>query len=118
MAEVKAKYLKLGEKANFFYDPVTKLKVLPKQVIKVDMNLVSKDGKISNALKGGHLEYADANEYKAPVDAVETKEEVENEVASKSDLVAEAIDAGSELSKSKLKKLSVEELENHIEAIK
>jgi hypothetical protein len=116
MAEVKATYVKLGEKANFFYDPITRLKVLPKQVIKIDMNLVKKDGKIANALKGGHLEYADASEYKAPVDSEDVDDNEEDDVAmTHEELVEAAKEGGSDLSKSKLRKLTEEELQEIIE---
>lgn len=108
-----AKYVKLGDKANFFYDAETGLKVLKGQVVKIDMAKVPTKGKIKDALKGGHLEYADAKEYAGPADEVE-----EESTVSKADLIEKAIESGSELSKTKLRKMSFEEIEEHIEALK
>ncbi len=110
------KYIKLGEKAYFFYDPVTKLKVMPNKVYKIDMSKVPVKGKIKDALKGGHLEYAEKSEYVAPEGEVEVDEEEEAAVT-KADLIVQAIEAGSELSKTKLKKLTVEEIQEHIESL-
>ena len=122
MAEevIKVKYIKLGELASFFYDPVTMVEVRPGQVVKININAVSKKGKIIEALKGGHLDYADASEYKSVNDVEEEEvEEIESEAQiTKSDLISEAISEGSELSKTKLKKLSVEQLQDHIEELK
>lgn len=54
----KNKTVSLGEGANSFYDPLTRLKVLPNQVIELTPEmLVSK--RINRALKNGHLEYSE-----------------------------------------------------------
>ena len=57
-----AKYVKLGSKSTIFYDPTTNTKVLPGMVLKLSgTGRFSK--KITSALKGGHLESADKEEY-------------------------------------------------------
>ena len=89
---------------------------MPNKVIKIDMAKVPAKGKIMDALRGGHLEYADSKEYVAPDDAEEFEEE--EGAQTKAELIEEALEAGSEMSKSKLKKLSVEEIQDHIESLK
>lgn len=64
-----ANYVKLGEKASMFYDPVTQTKILPGQVIKISgRDKFSK--KISTAIKGGHLDKVEQSEYKAYMESL------------------------------------------------
>lgn len=117
---VKISYVKLGEQANSFYCTGTRLKISRGQVIKIDENKVKKDGKIYKGLLHGHLERTTAEDYddyqETLSNPAEVKEaEVNNEPEpTKAELVEEAITLGSELSKSKLKKLSVDELNEEI----
>ena len=58
-----AKYVKLGDKAESFYDPTTKTKVLKNQVVKLEgKGKFSK--KITAALAGGHLVNCTEEDYK------------------------------------------------------
>lgn len=58
-----AKYVRLGAKAESFYDPTTKTKVLKNQVVKLEgMGKFSK--KITAALAGGHLVNCSEEDYK------------------------------------------------------
>lgn len=57
-----AKYIKLGEKAEIFFDPTTRTKVLKGQIIKLeDKQKFSK--KIAAAIGGGHLVYSTKEAY-------------------------------------------------------
>jgi hypothetical protein len=120
---MKIDYIKLGDKANFFYDPTSGLKVLPGQVIKVDAEKVKANLKLNKALKSGHLEYADENDYdpekvKALINELEgNTENISNgsdDEYNHDELVEMAVEAGSTLSKSKLKKKTKDELVAHI----
>ncbi len=117
---MKVNYVKLGEKANFFYDAVSGLKVLPGQVIKVDEEKAKANSKIGKALKSGHLEFADEEDYDPSkvanlLQEVGLSEKSESEEGyTQEELIDMALELGSSLSKSKLKKLSLEELNNHV----
>lgn len=89
-----SKYVKLSKKAENFYDPTTKTKILKGQVIKLDnTNKFSK--RIEAALRGGHLEHASEEEFKAA--------NVSTEATSK-DVNTEDIDITDEKALKKLKK--------------
>lgn len=57
----KAKYVKLGDKANSFYDPISTLKVLPGQMVELTEKAL-KSKKVINALRQGHLSYTDSED--------------------------------------------------------
>lgn len=57
MAEIKK--IKLGDKANSFYDPTSKLKVLPGDVVELK-GVHRRSLRIIKALRDGHLQYTDA----------------------------------------------------------
>lgn len=69
-----AKKVKLGEKANSFFDPISRLKVLPGQVIELTKeNEASK--KVQVALRQGHLSITDESVTETQSsDAPKTKE--------------------------------------------
>lgn len=81
----KKDYVKLQEKAASFYDPSTGLQLANKQVAKMTSEQkVSK--RVQKALKGGHLEYSDEDEYNdylntlaKPGKKVKTKKEEEED---------------------------------------
>jgi len=57
----KSKHVKLGEKASMFYDPTTKLKVVPGKAVELSNdNIRSK--RVIRAIKSGHLDYADSED--------------------------------------------------------
>jgi hypothetical protein len=118
---MKVNYIKLGEKANFFFEPASGLKVLPGQVIKIDEEKAKANSRINKALKSGHLEYADESEYDPTkiADYLESLDKVAegNSELSKDELIEKAIELGASESKSKLKKYSVEELKSYIEQL-
>lgn len=62
MPNIKRTYLKLGETATSFYDPVTKVKVVGDQVVMLES---IKTRKISNAIRHGHLRTVSESEYNA-----------------------------------------------------
>lgn len=70
-----AKYVKLGKKAEIFFDPTTRTKILKGQVVKLeDRRKFSK--KISAAIAGGHLIHAskeDFNDYMEDVNSQNNK---------------------------------------------
>lgn len=65
------KFVKLGEKANSFYDPLTKVKLAKGQTVELPKNF-RESRRILRALKTGHLEYSDETENKGS--KKETKE--------------------------------------------
>lgn len=83
----KAKFVKLGEKANSFYDPSTGFKLSKNQVGELTTEMqVSR--KIKNALKNGHIEIAEEGEFE-DVNEIEVNEDkdqqfTESELMSKS----------------------------------
>lgn len=71
------KHVKLGEKAQSFYDAVTEVKVLPGKVVELNIRQL-RSRKIRSALQGGHLVYtapahteADLQKMKEEQDAVQ-----------------------------------------------
>lgn len=58
MAKDEKKFVKLGEKANSFYDPLTKVKLAPGLVVELPKNF-RESRKLVRALKAGHIEYTD-----------------------------------------------------------
>lgn len=60
----KLRYVKLGEKAAAFSDPYTHFTLAGPEVKPLDAGMAKTD-KIKRALHGGHLEYADLEEYEA-----------------------------------------------------
>ena len=59
-----AKYVKLGKKAESFYDPYSALKVLQNQVVELNPKMQS-SSRVKAALAGGHLVLVPETEYKA-----------------------------------------------------
>jgi len=59
--EEKKKFIKLGEKASSFSCPTTGVSLSGNKVIELTPTLAASK-KIKNALRGGHLEYADEKE--------------------------------------------------------
>lgn len=117
---MKVNYVKLGEKANFFYDAVSGLKLLPGQVVKVDEEKAKANSKINKALKSGHIEFADEEDYDPSkvegllkeVGQLET-DSVE-EGYTKDELIEMAVELGSTVTKAKLKKYTLEQLNDHV----
>lgn len=67
------KYIKLGKKAESFYDPTSKTKVLKGRVVELNnSNKFSK--RIQAALRGGHLEYATEEEFSKASKGTQTTE--------------------------------------------
>lgn len=98
--------IKLGKKANSFFDPTTKLKVLPGQVIELK-NIHKKSTRITKALRDGHLQYTDEDvNQEAPKSSVKEKE-TENWIE-KLELTTEAL--------SKLKKAELIEVAKFYES--
>ena len=68
-----SKKVRLGKKAESFFDPTTRLQVLKGQVVTLERKHL-KSKRVKSALAGGHLEYtdnsanSDGNEY-SPMDA-------------------------------------------------
>ena len=60
MAEVK--YLKLGEKAESFFDPSTSLKLSKGKVVRMTQEMKISN-RVKKALKGGHIEYATEEDF-------------------------------------------------------
>lgn len=112
----KAKYAKLGEKANSFYDPSTGFKLAKNEVKEINKEeMVSK--KIKSAFKHGHLEVADENEYEGNDEVVEDNEDEDEELTEaqllrkgKEALVALAMETDTELTEKELGKLTKPEL--------
>lgn len=73
-----AKYVTLGSKAEIFYDPTTRLKVLKGQVVKVD-NKAKFSKKINAAIAGGHLVNVTKQQYEDYISdlGLDTKKETE-----------------------------------------
>lgn len=67
------KYVKLGSKASIFHDPFTRLKIIPGQVVELG-NLAKFSKRISNAIKGGHLDSSNKEEYEEYLESVENPE--------------------------------------------
>jgi len=57
-------YLKLGENADSFSDPVTRLNMAGEEVAEVSAKQVN-SSRTKRALRGGHLQRASSNDYKA-----------------------------------------------------
>jgi hypothetical protein len=58
----KKRFVKLGEKASVFFDPINRLKVLPNDIVEVS-GMAKFSSKINAAIKGGHLEVVSEDEY-------------------------------------------------------
>jgi hypothetical protein len=56
-----ANYLKLGEKAESFFDPISRLKITKGKVVKLDS--IPKTPKVLKALKNGHIEKTTEDDY-------------------------------------------------------
>lgn len=69
-----AKYVKLGKKAEIFFDPTTRTKVLKNQVVKLE-NRDKFSKKITAAIAGGHLVNSTKEEYN---DYLEDNQLIEN----------------------------------------
>lgn len=104
------KLVKLGDKAEFFFDAGSRIKVLPGQVVELGVKSLG-SVRIQMALKNGHLVVADSKEFEAQNEASEVEETGK---LSKKELQAKAKELGTEYSASALRKLSEEELEAHI----
>lgn len=63
-------FIKLGPKANSFYDPLTEQKLVPGMVIEYSDKL-RKSKKVQDALRGGHLAYAKEEEFNQYRDKLE-----------------------------------------------
>jgi hypothetical protein len=59
-----ARYIKLGDKAESFYDPYSEFGLVGKQVKLLEDN-AAKSNTVTNALKGGHLTFATEAEFVA-----------------------------------------------------
>lgn len=94
-----SKKIKLGDKANSFYDPTSKLKVLPEQVITLK-KIHTSSNRITKALRDGHLQYTDAEPTVEP-----ENDEPENTADEDKNWIAEL-----ELEPGKLKKLNKSDL--------
>jgi hypothetical protein len=57
-----AKYVKLGDKAESFYDPFSKFSIVRKEVKELVGNSL-KSNRVKSAIKGGHLVYASQVEF-------------------------------------------------------
>ncbi len=55
-------YVQLGEKAGMFYDPTSRVKVLPGQVVEV-ATFQQHSKKLIKAIKGGHLDKATKEDF-------------------------------------------------------
>jgi len=129
----KSKYVKLGEKASMFYDPTTKLKVVPGQVVELSNdNLRSK--RIIRAIKAGHLDHADSDDLEeltvitlksleAPTKAKakDDDDDGDEEVTKislmrfkKDELIERAMEEGSEFSQEELDELKKDQLVDEI----
>lgn len=58
----KVRYVKLGEKASSFSDPTSKLKLTPNVAVKLEKRH-KQSRRVLNAIKAGHLEYCDKDEF-------------------------------------------------------
>jgi hypothetical protein len=123
--EVKIAYITLGGKARSFYDSETGVQLVPGKVFKIDESKVQSKGKLAGALRGGHVERTDAEAYdlysKGEGKIVQqSKEEGEDDITmTKAQLVDYAKELGSDLTKNKLKGMSVfqlQELINELES--
>ena len=70
-----AKIVKIGEHASFFYDPTSKVQLVPGEVIELNKRQ-EHSKKIKKALQGGHLVLASKEE----VEAFKNGEPLEKEV--------------------------------------
>lgn len=71
-----ATYVKLGDKAESFYDPYSGLTLAGKEVVKLSPIAVSSFA-VQNALKGGHLSHASEPEFIKAGGVVEKAPDVE-----------------------------------------
>ncbi len=112
-----AKYIKLGEKAEIFFDPTTRTKVLKGQIIKLeDKQKFSK--KISAAIGGGHLVYSTKEAYNDYMEDLASKDDTKV-FQKEEDNWLEAWVEANELSEKTLKPLKHEklvELAKHFES--
>lgn len=65
-------YLKLGEKAQSFSDPMTKIIIRGKEVVK--LSVIPKSKRINLAKAGGHLVVATEEEYNAYIETLTSEE--------------------------------------------
>lgn len=87
-----AKYVKLGEKASSFYDPSTGFKVSGDKVKEVTKEMqVSK--KFKKAIKGGHLEWAEAGEFVKEIEVDEEADTDSNEQFTEGELMSKSKEA-------------------------
>lgn len=85
-----SKKVKLGDKANSFYDPTSKLKVLPGDVI--ELKAIHKvSSRVIKALRDGHLQVTDAASTKEVKETVKEKEVNPNKWIEELDMVPEKI---------------------------
>lgn len=81
-----AKYVKLGKKAECFYDSYVKLKVLKREVIELTKKQ-EVSPKVRRAIQTGHLEVATKDDYNDYIGEVENpKEETEFDEMTKKEL--------------------------------
>lgn len=57
----KKKFVKLGEKASIFFDPTSRLKVVPGKAYELSVQ-ANASKRVRRALKAGHIEYASKDE--------------------------------------------------------
>tara|TARA_R110000772_G_scaffold156551_1_gene267686 strand:- start:150 stop:551 length:402 start_codon:yes stop_codon:yes gene_type:complete len=112
--EVKEAYITLGEKAKSFYDSANGVQLIPGKVLKIDESLVNPKGRLALALRNGHVEKTDSEAYDLYINGegaiIESSEGAEGIQMTKSQLVEKAKELGSELTKNKLKGMSVYQL--------
>lgn len=119
--EAKIAYITLGELSRSFYDPANGVQLIPGKVLKIDESLVNPKGRLGIALRSGHVEKTDLEAYKLytngeGVEVSKAIEEIQEEVMSlsKPQLVIKAKDLGSNLTKNKLKGMTIDQLNDLI----
>jgi hypothetical protein len=135
MANVKPTYLKLNPKSAFFYDPATGLEVHPGEVVSIDLEKAKALGKkslIDDAVRGGHLQYSNEEEYKkykatkgeeaeladADMASSNLQRDTNEDVGEKNKLVEQAKNLGTTFGRQKLKRMTDDELKKHIQELK
>tara|TARA_R110002012_G_scaffold316441_1_gene531416 strand:+ start:1614 stop:2012 length:399 start_codon:yes stop_codon:yes gene_type:complete len=117
----KVAYITLGEGAVSFYDPANGVQLIPGKVLKIDESRVNPKGRLGLALRGGHVDKTDEEAYNLytngeGVEVSKAIEEIEEDIISlsKPQLVSRAKDLGSNLTKNKLKGMTVSQLNDLI----
>jgi hypothetical protein len=113
-----AKYVKLGKKAESFYDPYSTLKVVGNQIVELNPKMQT-SSRVRAALAGGHLVPVTQSEFNTSKGVV-PEETIESKFGKTAKELSAYYDATYEVSKQAMKtfkKLSLEEMVEELEKL-